>query len=365
MACVTSVSYSFLVNGSPQGKVLPSRGLRQGDPLSPFLFILCSEVLSGLCVKAKLAGSLPGIKVARRSPSVNHLLFADDTMFFCKANLSNCSALSRILNRYESASGQSINVSKSAVTFSSKIAPGEKVQIMRALKISREGGVGKYLGLPEHFGRKKKDIFTSIVDKIRQRAHSWSSRFLSSAGKQVLLKAVLSAIPSYAMSCFKLPRSLCKRIQSELTRFWWDDKKDHRKMAWISWDKLTIPKNAGGLGFREIESFNDSLLAKLSWKMLNQPKSLISQVLLGKYCQSSSFMECLSPNSASHGWRGILAGREILRKGLGWSVGTGTSIQVWSEPWLSSHIPTAPFGPPTEANSSLTVVDLISPYTND
>ena len=83
MTCVKTVSYSFLLNGAPQGKVIPSRGLRQGDPLSPYLFILCTEVLSDLCTKAQVNGSLPGIRVARASPLVNHLLFADDTMFFC------------------------------------------------------------------------------------------------------------------------------------------------------------------------------------------------------------------------------------------------------------------------------------------
>lgn len=93
----------------------------------------------------------------------------------------------------------------------------------QALGIVNEGGIGKYLGLPEHFGRRKKDIFTAIVDKVRQKSLTWSNRFLSGAGKCVLLKAVLSAMPSYAMSCFKLPMSLCKRIQSALTRFWWDD----------------------------------------------------------------------------------------------------------------------------------------------
>ena len=82
MQCVSTVTYSFLINGSPRGKVTPSRGIRQGDPLSPYLFILCGEVLSGLCNRAQEEGSLKGISIARGSPRLNHLLFADDTMFF-------------------------------------------------------------------------------------------------------------------------------------------------------------------------------------------------------------------------------------------------------------------------------------------
>ena len=219
MQCVCSVSYSFLINGSPQGSVIPSRGLRQGDPLSPYLFILCTEVLSGLCRKAQENGSLVGIRVARGSPQVNHLLFADDTMFFCKTNPTCCGALSRILKQYEVASGQCINLAKSAITFSSKTPQEIKRRVKDSLLIENEGGIGKYLGLPEHFGRRKRDIFSSMVDRMRQRSHSWCTKFLSGAGKQILLKAVLSSMPSYAMSCFKLPVSLCKQIQSVLTRF--------------------------------------------------------------------------------------------------------------------------------------------------
>lgn len=120
MECVSTVSYSFLINGCPKGKVLPSRGLRQGDPLSPYLFILCTEVLSGLCKVAQENGTLPGVRVSRQSPLVNHLLFADDTMFFCKSNPTSFSTLSSILRRYEEASRQFISLAKSSITFSSK-----------------------------------------------------------------------------------------------------------------------------------------------------------------------------------------------------------------------------------------------------
>lgn len=99
------------------------------------------------------------------------------------------------------------------------------------LDIMKEGGVGKYLGLPENFERKKKDMIISIVDQIRQKAASWSTRQLSSGGKLVLLQSVLSAVPSYPMMCFKLPKSLTKRIKSSLTRFWWDDNPEKKKMC--------------------------------------------------------------------------------------------------------------------------------------
>jgi len=128
MQCITTVSYSFLLNGAAQGSVTPQRGIRQGDPLSPYLFIICSEVLSGLCLKAQQDGSLPGIRVSKGSPMINYLLFADDTMFFCRSDAKSCKALMTILQKYEAASGQMINKTKSAITFSSKTSEASKAE---------------------------------------------------------------------------------------------------------------------------------------------------------------------------------------------------------------------------------------------
>ena len=246
--CVSYVTYSFLINGSPRGRVRPSREIRQGDPLSPYLFILCSEVLSGLCNRAQEDGSLNGIRVARGSHFINHLLFADDTMFFLQSDKTSREALKGILKRYEAASGQLINAEKSAITFSSMTLSSLRHAVKNDLQIQKEGRTGKYLGLPEHFGRRKKDLFAGIVDRIKQKASGWSNRFLSSAGKLVMLKSVLSPIPSHSMTCFKSPKSLTKRIQSAVTRFLWDDRTGKKKMACVAWDKLAQPK--GKRGFR-------------------------------------------------------------------------------------------------------------------
>ncbi|XP_013668888.1 uncharacterized protein LOC106373226 [Brassica napus] len=359
MQCISTVTYSFLINGSSRGKVIPSRGIRQGDPLSPYIFILCSEVLSGLCNKSQADGTIQGIQVARGSPRINHLLFADDTMFFLKADKASTIALKAIITKYEVESGQSINREKSSITFSRK-APAElKRMIHNILQIHKEGGVGKYLGLPEQFGRRKRDIFSSVVERIKQKASSWSNRHLSPAGKLVMVQSVLTPIPSYSMSFFKLPVSLCKRIQSALTRFWWDDRGGKRKMAWISWPKLTLPKSDGGLGVRDIEAFNEALLAKVSWRLLQQPEGLLGRTLLSKYCPEGNLLTCSPPGAASHGWNSILAGRDLLVKNLGWLVGDGASINIWDDPWLSLEKPLQPMGPATQASAMLVVKDLI------
>ncbi|CAA7020228.1 unnamed protein product [Microthlaspi erraticum] len=296
---------------------------------------------------------------------INHLLFADDTMFFCKTTQKNCDTLHSILKQYEDASGQQINLLKSSITFSKKTPPETRTRVKLSLGIDKEGGQGKYLGLPESFGRKKRDLFTQIVDRIRQKSVNFSSQFLSSAGKLTMLKAVLSAIPTYTMSCFKLPAGLCKRIQSALTRFWWDTKPDKRKMCWISWQKLTRAKKHGGLGFREIQSFNDALLAKISWRILNNPTCLLSKVLKGKYCKDHDFLSVPITSSTSHGWRGILIGRDLLNTKLGKAIGNGLSTSIWDDPWLSMETPSRLTGPPNLSNKDLKVSSLLTEHTRE
>ena len=120
MQCITTVSYTFIINGATRGYVKPGRGIRQGDPLSPYLFILCSEVLTGLCSSAQAKGLMKGISIASHCPSLNHLLFADDTMFFCNANKKNAESLKSMLSTYEIVSGQLINKQKSSIFFSKR-----------------------------------------------------------------------------------------------------------------------------------------------------------------------------------------------------------------------------------------------------
>lgn len=183
-------------------------------------------------------------------------------MFFLNANEEICEALTNLLCSYEEASGQAINKDKSAITFSRQTPAAIKTSIKNTLQIQKEGGVGKYLGLPEQFERRKQDLFSSIVDRVQQKARGWSTKFLSSAGKLVMLQSVLSAVPSYPMTYLKFPVSLCKRIQSVITRFWWDNNNGVKKMAWVSWDRMAKPKAVGGLGMRDFQQYNDFLLAK-------------------------------------------------------------------------------------------------------
>jgi len=110
MQCVTSVQYSVIINGSLVGEIRPSRGIRQGDPISPYLFIICVEALSALIMRAERSGAISGVPSSPSGPKISHLFFADDSILFCKSNAVEWKRLMKILGIYENASGQKLNI---------------------------------------------------------------------------------------------------------------------------------------------------------------------------------------------------------------------------------------------------------------
>ena len=155
MKCITSVTYSIIINGSVHGCIVPSRGLRQGDPLSPYLFLLCAEGFSALINEATRCQQLNGISISRGAPKISHLFFADDSLLFCKANGAECNKLKEILRIYESASGQKINTEKSSIFFSPNTSQERKDEVLSILGPMNDSRHTKYLGLPSIIGRSK------------------------------------------------------------------------------------------------------------------------------------------------------------------------------------------------------------------
>uniref|UniRef100_A0A2N9GPG8 Reverse transcriptase domain-containing protein n=1 Tax=Fagus sylvatica TaxID=28930 RepID=A0A2N9GPG8_FAGSY len=301
MECICTVQYSVLIDGVPKGYINPTRGIRQGDPLSPYVFLLCAEGLSALFQQASAMGHLKGIQSCRGGPWVSHLFFADDSLLFGQANISECRKILEILNLYEGSSGQKINREKTAIYFSSNTS-----QVTRQLILEFWGSQGasnfdKYLGLPAMIGRSKKSIFNGLKERIVQRLQGWKEKFLSKAGREVLIKAVAQAIPTYAMNCFRLPKAWCEEVNGLIARYWWGQKKDERKLHWIKWDKLCTAK-AEGECLRLVTSLRAPLLM-LKWGQIRH----------------------------SYGEAFYQAG-EVLNKGLRWHHEEGQlSRPLWSE----------------------------------
>jgi len=226
--CVESVDYFVLVNGTQVGPIIPGRGLRQGDPLSPYLFIIFAEGLSSLIRDAETRDILTGTKVCHQAPSVSHLLFADDCFLFFKANEDQAHAMKNILSTYELASGQAISLPKSKIYCSRNVPDDLKAHITDILGVQLVMGTGKYLGLPSMIGRDRKATFAYIKDLVRQKINSWSGKCLSKAGCEVMIKYVLQAIPSYVMSIFQLPTTLLDSIKKMMNFFWWGNVKQHK-----------------------------------------------------------------------------------------------------------------------------------------
>ena len=206
MSCLSLVSYVVLLNGQPVGNIKPTRGLRQGDPLSPYLFLLCAMWLQGLLKKAEANGDIRGVSICRNGPRVSHLFFADNNVLFCRAKEEECQKILDLLSVYERGSGQKINRDKTNIFFSTNTQPDMQTRIQNILGMPAIRQYEKYLGLPTLIGRAKKHNFAYIKERVWRKLQRWKEKLLSQAGREILIKSVIQAIPTYTMSCFKLDR---------------------------------------------------------------------------------------------------------------------------------------------------------------
>jgi hypothetical protein len=243
MTCVTSVRYRVRVYSNDSEIFMPTRGLRQGDPLSPYLFLLCTEGFTALLAKAEEQEELVGVKVCRDAPAIANLLFADDSLILMQVDEANAGCLKRILDEYCAASGQLVSVDKSSIFFSPNIRVEEREVICNILNILTEALTDKYLGLPSIVGADHSDCFQFLIDRICKRISGWKEKLLSVGGKEVLLKAIAQAIPSYVMSVFKIPQKICKGIMAAMSNIGGEMVLINRKCTGLLGGRCVFQKN--------------------------------------------------------------------------------------------------------------------------
>ncbi|XP_024178720.1 uncharacterized protein LOC112184715 [Rosa chinensis] len=332
LATIKSVSYSILMNGTPTGFIVPTRGIRQGDPLSPYLFILCAEGLSSLISSSIQNGTIKGLLMSPTAPVLHHLLFADDSFLFGEASVRECQAFKNLLSIYARASGQMINLQKSSVVFSGNVSRQVINQLSSILGVTCVKEHGLYLGLPIHVGRNKTTIFSYLKERLSKKLISWRSKILSAG-------ATLFSI--------------------FLGKYRWE-KKDSLEILGknVCFPRMCVPKEAGGLGFKHLHAHNLAMLAKKGWRLLSNPDSLVARVFKAVYHPWGSFLDADMGDRPSYSWRSIMEARPVLQAGLFWRIGNGTSVKIWEHAWIP-NVPSHSLEKPND-----TVFEVVSDLIN-
>lgn len=278
--CITSVSFSVLVNGTPTDQLFPSRGIRQGDPLSPYLFILCAELLTRNLSYHSINGhKLIGVTPGHSRMKIPFLTFADDTMIFAKASSQSCTIIKNILDKYFKMSGQLVNFNKSAFQCTKNVSQIERDDFKRILQMEESSSLGNYLGCPIIDSRVTNETFSSILTSTQNQLTKWKANSLSQAGRTVLIQSNLASKANYQMQSFTLPSTLNSKLDKVYRQFFWNRDTFSKAPNLISWDRICKPKCLGGLGFRKAEVNNKAMQLKLLWRIITYPSNFWVQLV--------------------------------------------------------------------------------------
>uniref|UniRef100_A0A803PIQ3 Reverse transcriptase n=1 Tax=Cannabis sativa TaxID=3483 RepID=A0A803PIQ3_CANSA len=245
--------------------------------------------------------------------------------------------IQHMLDVFAKALGQQVNFAKSSVFFSSNTSSHMRQTICNRMGIQEADEKSKYLGLPSTIGRNKTAAFSYVVDKVHKRVQTWDNKFLSKAGKEVLIKSVVQALPAYTMNVFLLPISICDDVERAISKFWWKSNKN-KGIHWLSWDKLSSHKMNGGMCFRDFRDFNLSLLAKQGWRLLTCEDSLVTKIFKARYFAHGNFLTASLGSNPSYIWRSLWESQDLVVAGVRRLVGDGSRVSILKDPWLKDDV---------------------------
>lgn len=335
VALIKSPRYSILVNGAPSTPFSPSRGIRQGDPSSPFLFVILMEDLGRLIAKKKEEGLLTGLQPIRSSRATTHQQFVDDTMLHGIPTVKEAMAFKNILNLFSKASGMEINFSKSTIFFFNTHRAVQS-HLSRLLGFKIGSLPSRYLGAPLTLKPWKRNHWEKVLDNMERRSKHWTNRALNFAGRLVLTKAVLQAIPQYMLSILPAPKGIIDRMRSIQRSFLWSGNSEKQKWSLVAWRKLCRPKNRGGLKLVDPSVVNRSCGAKIWWRWISDTNLPWATLWKDKYSPNRSNLDLIRMQGMPKGspiWNHAQANRSIIQDHSFWEIRNRSQALFWEDAW--------------------------------
>ncbi|KAJ9550970.1 LOW QUALITY PROTEIN: hypothetical protein OSB04_015015 [Centaurea solstitialis] len=268
--CTRTAKVSVLINGSPTKEFSLGKGVRQGDPLAPFLFILAAEGLTVAMKEAQRSNLFKGIRIGNSIDELSIFQFADDAIFVGEWDKDNAMNLICILKCFEVCSGLKINMGKSRLLGVS-VSKEEVTSLARRLKCKEDSIPFRYLGLPVGGNMKLARNWQPLIDKCRSKLSGWKAKTLSIGGRLCLCKSVLGNLGTYFFSLYKAPKKVLSSLESLRCRFFWGGTEDCKKICWTAWDKVIRDKKCGGLGIGSLRALNLAMLVKWKWRERTEP----------------------------------------------------------------------------------------------
>ena len=278
------------------------------------------------------------IRLAKNGTPLTHLFFADDLLLFAEASIDQAHVVDAVLDNYCRSSEAKVNKMKTKVFFSKNVASRDANIIGSTLGVSTTNNLGDYLGMPLIHSRVNKYTYQSILERVEKRLTGWNAAHLSFAGRVTLAQSVLQAMPVYAMQTTLLPAPVRHKIEKACRRFIWDGNSKSHRMSMVGWEKICMPKQYGGLGFKKMDEMNQAMLMKLSWEVVSKSDKLWVQVFCSKYgVESRNLPISLPDKPGSRIWRAIRTTWLATVQGAHWSVRDGVGTRFWVDCWATKY----------------------------